>query len=44
MQIEVTTPSGMKMRLEAAGEDREGNQLWRQVGSSLKIIEEAGLW
>lgn len=33
-QVVVTTKSGLTMTLEAAGEDRDGNQLWRQVGSS----------
>lgn len=31
--IVVTTRSGAKLRLEPAGFDCEGNQLWRQIGS-----------
>lgn len=34
LQLVVTTGSGLTMTLEAAGEDHDGNQLWRQVGSA----------
>ena len=31
-ELVVTTRSGFKLRLEPMGFDRDGHQLWRQVG------------
>lgn len=39
-RVTVTSTSGLTMVLEAAGEDAEGNQLWRQVGSSPRRLYE----
>jgi hypothetical protein len=32
----VTAPSGLKIQLEEAGLDANGNQLWRQVSPRVK--------
>ena len=34
-RLEVTTRSGFTIVLESAGEDKDGNQLWRQVNCTL---------